>query len=59
LGHLLGGLPAAERDVGTLAALVVAVQRGAHIIRVHNVAYARQFFTVLNAVNQVPRRSLP
>jgi dihydropteroate synthase len=55
LGHLLGGLPPAERDIATLAALTIAVQRGAHIVRVHNVAYAKQFFTVLNAINQVQR----
>ncbi len=59
LGHLLGGLPPAERDVGTLAALAVAVQRGAHIIRVHNAAYAKQFFTVLNAISQVQRVRSP
>ncbi len=55
LGHLLGGLPPAERDIATLAALTIAVQRGAHIVRVHNVAYAKQFFTVLNAIGQVHR----
>lgn len=53
LGHVLGGLPPAERDVGTLAALAVAVQRGAHILRVHNVAYARQFFTVWQAICEI------
>jgi dihydropteroate synthase len=58
LGHLLGGLPPAERDIATLAALAIAVQRGAHIIRVHNVAYAKQFFTVLNTISQVRRDSL-
>ena len=57
LGHLLGGLPSGERDIGTLAALAVAVQRGAHIVRVHNVAYAKQFFTVLRAIGQVRRHS--
>ena len=57
LGHVLGGLPPAERDIGTLAALAVAVQRGAHLVRVHNVSYAKQFFTVLSAIGQV-RRSL-
>lgn len=52
LGHLLGGLPPAERDVGTLAALAVGVQRGAHFVRVHNVAYTKQFFTVWQAILQ-------
>ena len=40
IGHILD-LPAGEeRDVGTLAALAVAVMRGARIVRTHNVAYA-------------------
>jgi len=58
LGHLLGGLPPAERDVATLAASTIAVQWGARIIRVHNVAYAKQFFTVLNAISQVQRHPI-
>ena len=58
LGHVLGGLPPAERDVGTLAAMAVAVQRGAHIVRVHNVGFTRQFFTVLSAVDQAGRHSI-
>jgi dihydropteroate synthase len=57
LGRLLGGLPPAERDIGTLAALAIAVRRGARLVRVHNVASAKQFFTVLSAIGQVPRRS--
>jgi dihydropteroate synthase len=57
LGHLLGGLPPAERDVATLAALAAAVQRGARLVRVHNVAYAKQFFTVLKAIGQAQRCS--
>jgi dihydropteroate synthase len=57
LGHLLGGRPPAERDLGTLAALAVAVQRGARLVRVHNADYAKQFFTVLNAIGQTKRHS--
>lgn len=59
LGHLLGGLPPAERDVPTLAALAAAVHRGARLVRVHNVLFAKQFLTVLNAIGQAPRRSAP
>ncbi|MGO9620476.1 MAG: dihydropteroate synthase [Desulfobaccales bacterium] len=45
------GLPAGpERDVATLAALAAAVQGGARIVRTHNVAYARQFFAVWEAI---------
>jgi len=58
LGHVLGGLPPAERDVGTLAALAVAVQRGAHIVRVHNVDFTHQFFTVLSAIGQAGRNPI-
>jgi dihydropteroate synthase len=54
IGHLLG-LPAGEeRDVGTLAALAMAVLGGALIVRLHNVAYARQFLTVLQAIREKP-----
>ncbi len=50
IGHILG-LPNGEvRDIGTLAALGVAVLRGARLIRTHNAAYARQFLTVLTAI---------
>jgi dihydropteroate synthase len=54
IGHILD-LPAGEeRDVGTLAALAVAVMRGARILRTHNVAYARQFLAVLEAIRTAP-----
>jgi dihydropteroate synthase len=50
IGHILG-LPAGEeRDIGTLAAIAVAVLRGARIVRTHNVAYARQFLAVWEAI---------
>ncbi len=55
IGHLTG-LPAGpERDPGTLAALLAAVQHGASIVRTHNVAYARQFFAVWEAIFQAGR----
>ncbi len=54
IGHILD-LPAGEeRDIGTLAALAVAVLRGARILRTHNVAYARQFLAVLGAISEAP-----
>lgn len=50
IGHLLD-LPNGEvRDIGTLAALGMAVLRGARVVRTHNAAYARQFLTVLTAI---------
>jgi dihydropteroate synthase len=55
IGHLLGGVPAGEgRDVGSLAALAMAVLGGARIVRVHNVAYARQFLAVFQAIRTKP-----
>ncbi|OGP71231.1 MAG: dihydropteroate synthase [Deltaproteobacteria bacterium RBG_13_60_28] len=50
IGQILG-LPNGEvRDIGTLAALGVAVLRGARMVRTHNLAYARQFFAVWEAI---------
>lgn len=42
IGEALGGLPAEERLEGTLAACVLAYQRGARLFRVHDVAAARR-----------------
>jgi dihydropteroate synthase len=54
IGHILD-LPAGEeRDIGTLAALAIAVTRGARILRTHNVAYARQFLAVLETIRSAP-----
>jgi dihydropteroate synthase len=59
IGKILD-LPAGEeRDVGSLAALAVAVMRGARIIRTHNVAYACQFLAVLEAIRTAPAPTVP
>jgi dihydropteroate synthase len=50
IGHFTGQPAGPERDVGTLAALAAGVQGGARIVRTHNVAYARQFFAVWEAI---------
>jgi dihydropteroate synthase len=50
IGHYLGGLPPDDRDYGTLAAVAVAVHKGAKILRVHNVAAASQFLTLLRII---------
>ena len=49
IGDVLG-LPAAERDAGTIACLAAGMQRGVSIFRVHNVRAAAQAATVLHAV---------
>jgi dihydropteroate synthase len=51
IGALMGGVPAGDRLHGSVAAAVVAVQRGAHIVRVHDVAATVQALKVAMAVN--------
>ena len=46
------GKPAAELLSGSLAVALIAVQAGAHIIRVHDVAETRDVVTMLEAVQQ-------
>jgi dihydropteroate synthase len=50
LGALLDQLPATERLEGTLAACVMAVAAGAHILRVHDVAAVRRAVRVAEAI---------
>jgi dihydropteroate synthase len=42
IGEILGGVPPAERDPGTVACIVAGLRRGAQIFRVHHVRAARQ-----------------
>ncbi|MGY1642730.1 dihydropteroate synthase [Geodermatophilus sp. SYSU D00703] len=49
LGRLTGR-PVGDRLPGSLAAALVAVQRGASVLRVHDVAATRDVLTVLDAV---------
>jgi dihydropteroate synthase len=46
----LTGRPPSRRDAGTLAAVGAAVDRGAHVIRVHDVAGARDYLRVHDAI---------
>lgn len=50
VGELGGGLPAAERMPGTLAACVVAYLRGARIFRVHDVRETARALAVVAAL---------
>jgi dihydropteroate synthase len=49
IGDVLG-LPAPERDAGTIACLVSGMLRGAQIFRVHNVSAAAQAARMIAAV---------
>lgn len=50
IGSLLGGVGADERLYGSLAAAVMAAERGARILRVHDVRATSEALTVFHAV---------
>ena len=50
IGQLLGGRPPADRVLGTAAALALAVAGGARLLRVHDVAAARDVVAVAEAI---------
>jgi dihydropteroate synthase len=50
IGRILGGIPARERLHGTLAALAVATDNGASILRVHDVKAVHEFLEVYHAL---------
>ena len=52
IGAVLGGLPPAERGVGTAAACVVGLLHGARIFRVHDVRTVRQAVDVAEAIRR-------
>ncbi len=60
IGKLTGRAQPADRAVGSVAAALIAVQRGARMVRVHDVAMTVDALAVWNAVHAVdavPRRS--
>lgn len=59
IGHLTGRTEAAQRAAGSVAAALIAVQRGARLVRVHDVAPtvdALAVWQALHAVDAAPRR---
>ncbi len=50
IGEVLGGIPAPERDAGTVACIAAGVRRGVQIFRVHNVRAAVQTIRTVRAV---------
>ena len=61
IGRLTGRTGGAERAVGSAAAALVAVQRGAMIVRVHDVRQTRDALAVWEAVHEgdAPARAQP
>ncbi|MCL4862179.1 MAG: dihydropteroate synthase [Caldilineaceae bacterium] len=58
IGAVLGGLPPEERVEGTLATCVLAIDRGADIIRVHDVRGAVRAARMTDAIVRQPRDHL-
>ena len=60
IGTLTGRTEPADRQAGSVAAALIAVQRGARLIRVHDVAGTVDALAVwrgVHAVDTVPRRT--
>jgi dihydropteroate synthase len=53
IGKVLDGAPVDERLYGSLAAAMACVERGARIIRVHDVKESVAALSILNAVNAI------
>lgn len=53
IGRILGGAPVNARIHGTMATVTAAILGGAHIIRVHDVAAARETARVADAIRRV------
>lgn len=51
IGHVLGKEPH-ERDTGTMATVAAGVMKGAHIVRVHNVAKAFDTVKMIDAIRR-------
>ena len=52
IGHITGQEPL-NRDWGTAATLAIGIWQGAHMVRVHNVAAAKQVLAVADALAEV------
>jgi dihydropteroate synthase len=52
IGELTGGAPPSQRLLGTAAAVAMAIQRGARLVRVHDVAAMRDVVAVAEAVTR-------
>src|SRR5690606_6415449 len=62
IGTLTGRKQPADRVTGSAAAALIAAQRGAMIVRVHDVAASRDALAVWNALAErtpAPRRASP
>ena len=57
IGELTGARDASQRDFGSIGASVAAFDRGAHVLRVHDVAGARQALDVAAAIRAAGQES--
>jgi dihydropteroate synthase len=58
IGKLLDNAPADQRLYGTIASIVAAVMKGAHIVRVHDVKAAMEAVKVADAIRPLARDEL-
>ena len=57
IGELTGARDASQRDFGSIGASVAAFDRGAHVLRVHDVAGTRQALDVAAAIRSAGQES--
>jgi len=50
IGRVLGGLPATDRVEGTAATVALGIERGAEIVRVHDVKYMKRVAMMTDAI---------
>lgn len=50
IGEALNGIPAQERDVGSVAGHLMSIQQGASIVRAHDVKATSDAINVWNAM---------
>ena len=55
IGHYLGGLPANERLEGTAATIAIGIDRGADIVRVHDVKEMARVAKLTDAITRVTK----
>ena len=58
LGRLLGDAPVDERDEATLATTVWSFERGAAVVRVHDVAASARAVALLDALERATQEGM-
>ncbi len=51
IGHILGGIEADERLIGSVITAMISILNGASIVRVHDVAETKQAIDIIKEIN--------